>query len=152
MTPLPPIGQRFHRILSFLTSYLYNHRKYYRLSQFNHLFDTMKTLSALWNVLIRRVEHFYNDDPNPSIDTTLCTNIITHQQKIGWNHFVRVWVHHSLIETMIERYRQKKEKYSPINRHILDKGGDRIHDCDSYHWVASSLKIKCSTQRSKVSK
>ena len=110
MTPLPPIGQHFHRTWSFLNNYLYNRRKYYRLSQFNHLFDTRNTLSSLWNVLRRRVEYFYNDDRNHFIDAILCTNIITHQQKIGWNPFVRGWVHHSLIETMIYRYRKKKRK------------------------------------------
>ena len=67
----------------FLTYFLSNNRKEIRINQFNHLLEKMKIPSSLCKVLIGGVNHFYNDNHNPPIDTTHYTNTILNQKVIG---------------------------------------------------------------------
>ena len=93
----------------FLMFLLFNHRKELRISQFNQLLETMNTTSQLRNTLTRGVKQFNNNDPHYVIKKKPYTNIITRQQQIGLNQFLRGRIRHKLTEKMTEYYHKESK-------------------------------------------
>ena len=82
----------------------YCHCQLIRSSIRNHKYSlTVK------KALTRGVKQFYNGDSHNPIEKTPYTNIITCQQQIGWNQFVRRQTNYGLIETITDHYHKENK-------------------------------------------